>query len=95
MRRVGLPADGVNAALVLRHGAFDVVHVHEPGLPVAPLAAARGRPRALVATFHAAPAAALRRAAATRFGFADALVAGSSRAVRPRPRRATAAAAGS
>jgi predicted metal-dependent phosphoesterase TrpH len=72
-------AAAAGAGLLAAHGGLDVVHVHEPGLPVTPYRRAR-RGRALcVASFHTAVPAALgpARGRERRLGFADALIAGS------------------
>jgi phosphatidylinositol alpha-mannosyltransferase len=64
-RTVGLPANGAVSNLAvfpegaatlsrtLRHGKFDVVHVHEPNAPVVSWLATEWSPSPLVGTFHA------------------------------------------
>ena len=52
---VALPvATRANVRLALERGAFDVVHVHEPGLPSTPFSTALRAPGLVVASFHAA-----------------------------------------
>jgi predicted metal-dependent phosphoesterase TrpH/glycosyltransferase involved in cell wall biosynthesis len=72
-------AAAAGAGLLATHGGLDIVHVHEPGLPVTPYRRARQGRALCVATFHTALSVALgpARTRDRRFGFADALVAGS------------------
>jgi predicted metal-dependent phosphoesterase TrpH/glycosyltransferase involved in cell wall biosynthesis len=77
---VAVPAAAAaGAGLLAAHGGLDVVHVHEPGLPVTPYRRARQGRAVCVASFHTALPVALGppRGRDRRFGFADALVAGS------------------
>ena len=72
-------AAAAGAGLLAAHGGLDIVHVHEPGLPVTPYRRARQGRALCVASFHTALPVALgpARGRDRRFGFADALVAGS------------------
>jgi predicted metal-dependent phosphoesterase TrpH len=72
-------AAAAGAGLLAAHGELDIVHVHEPGLPVTPYRRARKGRALCVASFHTAVPAALgpARGRERRLGFADALVAGS------------------
>jgi predicted metal-dependent phosphoesterase TrpH len=72
-------AAAAGAGLLAAHGGLDIVHVHEPGLPVTPYRRARQGRALCVASFHTALPVALgpSRSRDRRFGFADALVAGS------------------
>ena len=49
-----LPGAGRRVGTTLRKGEFDVVHVHEPFVPLAATAAVRAAPCRVVATFHSA-----------------------------------------
>jgi hypothetical protein len=73
-------AAAAGAGLLAAHAGLDVVHVHEPGLPVTPYRRARQGRAVCVASFHSAIPAALgpSRGRERRFGYADALVAGSA-----------------
>jgi len=52
---IALPvATRANVRLALERGGFDVVHVHEPGLPSTPFSTALRAPGLVVASFHAA-----------------------------------------
>jgi predicted metal-dependent phosphoesterase TrpH/glycosyltransferase involved in cell wall biosynthesis len=72
-------AAAAGAGLLAARAGLDIVHVHEPGLPVTPYRRARQGRAVCVASFHTALPAALgpARSRDRRFGFADALVAGS------------------
>ena len=72
-------AAAAGAGLLAAHAGLDVVHVHEPGLPVTPYRRARQGRAVCVATFHTALPAALgpSRGRERRFGYADALIAGA------------------
>ncbi len=72
-------AAAAGAGLLAARGGLDIVHVHEPGLPVTPYRRARQGRALCIASFHTALPAALgpARGRGRRFGFADALVAGS------------------
>jgi predicted metal-dependent phosphoesterase TrpH/glycosyltransferase involved in cell wall biosynthesis len=77
---VAVPAAAAaGAGLLAAGGGLDIVHVHEPGLPVTPYRRARQGRAVCVASFHTALPVALgpARGRERRFGFADALVAGS------------------
>jgi predicted metal-dependent phosphoesterase TrpH len=73
-------AAAAGAGLLAARGGLDIVHVHEPGLPVTPYRRARQGRAVCVASFHAALPVAFGppRSRERRFGFADALVAGSA-----------------
>ena len=49
-----IPGAGRRVGTTLRKGEFDVVHVHEPFVPLAATAAVRAAPCRVVATFHSA-----------------------------------------
>jgi predicted metal-dependent phosphoesterase TrpH len=72
-------AAAAGAGLLASHAGLDIVHVHEPGLPVTPYRRARKGRAVCVASFHTAVPAALgpSRGRERRFGYADALIAGS------------------